>query len=72
MAMNALGIMRALDEGLRVFWVDRSYEVIKGRRPGDYFIKSSVTGHCISLAHSDGNTLNGKESEFFIDGAPDF
>ena len=66
-AMKASEIRRALDEGLRVFWADRSYEVIKGKLSGDYFIRSAVTGHCIGLTHYDGITLNGKESDFFID-----
>lgn len=65
--MKAADIRRALDEGLRVYWVDHSYEVIRGKPSGDYFIRSVGTGHCIGLTHSDGITLNGKESEFFID-----
>jgi hypothetical protein len=65
--MKAAEIKRALDEGFQVFWIDHSYEVIKGNRSGDYFIRSAVTSHCIGLTHSDGATLNGQESDFFID-----
>jgi hypothetical protein len=68
--MKATEIRRALDEGLRVFWGDRSYEVIRGKRSGDCFIRSAVTGHCICLTRSDGVTLNGQESDFFVEQTP--
>jgi hypothetical protein len=64
--VNAAEIKRAVDEGLHVFWIDQSYEVIKGKRLDDYYIKSLATGHCIRLTHSDGITLNGKKSDFYI------
>ncbi len=67
--MKAWEIKRAVDEGFRVFLVDRSYEVIRGRASDDYFIRSAITGHCIKLTHSDGVTLNCNESDFVIEEA---
>jgi hypothetical protein len=64
--MKAAEIKRALDEGLTVFWSNPSYEVIPGDGCDGYFICCKQTGHCISLTHADGLTLNGAETDFFI------
>ena len=64
--MNLLEIKRAVDEGLAVFWASPAYEVVCGDDRDKYFICCVNTGHCISLTHSDGVTLNGKESEFYV------
>jgi hypothetical protein len=64
--MKSAEIRRAVDEGQKIFWSNPSYEVIKGNSPGEYFIRCLSTGHCISLTHADGITLNGAENEFFI------
>lgn len=64
--MTPAEIRRAVDEGLTVCWMNQSYEVIRGSRGDSYFIRCRSTGHCIGLTHSDGVTLNGAESEFFI------
>jgi hypothetical protein len=61
-------IARATDEGLTVCWQSPSYQVIKGELGSGYFIRSLVTGHCIRLFKSDGKSLNGAESDFFIRG----
>jgi len=65
--MSPAEIARAVDEGLRVYWQSPSYEVVKGSLGSGYFIRSQVTGHCIRLLQSDGVTLNGKASDFYID-----
>lgn len=62
-------ITRATDEGLIVCWQTPSYQVIKGELESGYFIRSLVTGHCIRLFKSNGKSLNGAESDFFIRGA---
>lgn len=64
--MKAAEIRRAVDEGLTVFWTNPAYEVIRGDGCDGYFICCMHTGHCISLTHSDGFTLNGNEDDFFI------
>ena len=63
--MNAQEIKTAIEYGKRVFWSKDSYEVIKDSIP-QFLIKCHINGHCIGLTHSDGITLNGKESEFYI------
>lgn len=59
-------IRRAVDEGLRVYWQNLEYEVVRSSTHPLYFIRSSATGHCIGLTWADGVTLNGKEEDFFI------
>lgn len=62
--MNLSEIMHALDSGLSVFWDNTSYQVIKDSK-NQYLIKHA-SGHCIGLTWADNETLNGKQSEFFI------
>lgn len=64
--MNATEIVRAVENGLRVYWQNPSYEVIRGHIDAEYYIKSLATGHSIRLLQADGKTLNGDESEFHI------
>lgn len=65
--MRLAEIKRAVDEGLRVFWKNRSYEVIKAAGSNDYFIRCAATGHSICLTHTNGDALNGEETDFFAD-----
>lgn len=67
MSMRPLEIIRAVDEGLRVCWQCPAYEVIRGSRAHEYYIKSQGTGHCISLLQSDRSTLNGREEDFYVE-----
>jgi hypothetical protein len=62
--MNTREIKTALERGDRVFWVHNGYEVMKDSL-GQYLIKCHDNGHCVGLTHQDGETLNGKEKEFF-------
>lgn len=65
--MRPAEIIRAVDEGQKVCWQGPSYEVIRGSMDTGYFIRSVATGHCIKLLQADGKTLNGAESEFYIE-----
>lgn len=64
--MLAAEILRAVDEGLKVYWQDPSYEVVRGAGRSGYYIRSRATGHCIRLMQADGSTLNGCEDDFYI------
>jgi hypothetical protein len=64
--MKPAEIRRAVDEGLTVYWTNPGYRVIPGDGCEGYFIRCMQTGHCISLTHADGLTLNGDEADFFI------
>ena len=61
--MNLQEIKDALEAGERVYWVNNGYEVIRDSI-GQYLIQYE-DGSCIGLTHQDGQTLNGKEKEFF-------
>ena len=61
--MNLEQIKTALANGERVYWMNNGYEVIRDSI-GQYLIEHEA-GHCIGLTHQDGQTLNGKEEEFF-------
>lgn len=65
--MKLAEIRRALDEGLRVHWQTRDYEVIRSTGSSECFIKCIATCHCIGLTHADGVTLNGREEDFFVE-----
>lgn len=64
--MTLSQIKRAVDEGTPVYWSNKGYTVIKNSRTGDYLIKHTG-GHCIGLTWADGQTMNGREEEFFVD-----
>ena len=64
--MKLAEILRAVDEGLMVFWQNQSYEVVPSSKVGSYLIRCQATDHCIGLTQADGATLNGKEEDFFI------
>ncbi len=58
-------IKQAISEGKKVHWSSGLYEVVKDNI-GQYLIKCSSNDHCIGLTWADGQTLNGKEKDFFI------
>jgi hypothetical protein len=60
-------IKQAVDEGKKVFWSNRAYEVIKDSVP-QYLIKCNINQSCIGLTNVKGNLLNGCIEHFFIDG----
>jgi hypothetical protein len=63
--MTLTEIKTALSEGKRVFHQSVNYEVIKDKI-GQYLIICRSNDYCISLTWRDGETMNGKENEFFI------
>lgn len=63
--MTLQEIKQAIEDGKRVFWSNRAYEVIKDSK-GQYLIVCSINNHAIGLTWLDGVTLNGREDEFFI------
>jgi len=64
--MNAQEIKEAVDAGKIVHWASCAYTVIKDHH-NQYMIKCGMNGHCIGLTWLDDTTLNGKESEFYIE-----
>jgi hypothetical protein len=62
--MNLEQIKAAVDSGKKVYWSNKGYQVVKDKA-GDYVIKAS-NGHMIGLTWADGETLNGKEKDFFV------
>jgi hypothetical protein len=68
--MKALEIISAINDGQRVFWKSNAYEVIKDSK-NQYLIQCAHNGHCIGLTWADGQTLNGKESDFYAESTHD-
>lgn len=62
--MTLLEIKEAIARGQQVYWVNRSYRVIKDSI-GQYLIHCVINDHYIGLTHRDGVTLNGKPEQFF-------
>lgn len=62
--MNLQQIKQAIEEGKKVHWANRAYDVIKDS-VGQYLIICNLNGYCIGLTHLDGITLNGEEKDFF-------
>ena len=65
--MKLKEIKQAIQEGKKVFWANRNYEVIKDSI-GQYLIKCRLNGHCIGLTWLDNSTMNGEEKDFFCEG----
>ena len=67
--MNIKKIKKAINEGKKVCWSNRAYDVIKDKR-GQYLIHCNLNDHCIGLNGLEGtkyeNKLNGEEKDFFI------
>lgn len=63
--MTLKQIKEAVEAGKRVFWVNKSYEVIKDCI-GQWLIVCHLNDHCIGLTHRDEVTLNGNGGEFYI------
>ena len=66
--MTLAEIKTALADGKRVFHQSMNYEVIADSI-GQYLIKCRSNDYCIGLTWRDGQTMNGKEDEFFTEGA---
>lgn len=63
--MTLSEIKTALSEDKRVFHGSPAYEV-KRDNIGQYLIICSLNDYTIGLTHRDGQTMNGKEKDFFI------
>lgn len=67
--MNLQEIKEALQDGKKVYWASKAYEVIKDKI-GQYLIVCVHNQYTIGLTHQDGTTLNGKEEDFFAEEYP--
>jgi len=63
--MNLEQIKKAIEEGKKVYWGNRAYEVIKDS-VGQYLVYCSLNEYCFGLTHVDGVTLSERESSFFV------
>ena len=67
--MNIKEIKKAIDDGKKVCWSNRAYDVIKDKI-GQYLICCNLNDYCFGLHGLEGtkyeNKLNGKEEDFFI------
>ncbi len=63
--MTLVEIKRAVADGLTVCWCSKNYRVIRDSI-SEYLIRCENNGDCIALTWTDGETLNGRESEFFV------
>jgi len=62
--MNLQEIKAAVEAGETVHWVNQQYVVIKDTL-GRFLIKCLTNDSCNGLTWTDGQTLNGKESQFY-------
>ena len=63
--MTLQEIKTAIENGNRVFWRSKAYEVIKYAAPLQWLIVCAMNADCIGLTWLDGVTMNGHESDFF-------
>jgi len=63
--MTLQEIKSAVDRGQSVKWANQLYDVIKDSL-GQYLIICCSNQYTIGLTHTDGKTLNGRPSEFYI------
>ena len=63
--MTLSEIKTALSENKRVFHSSPAYEV-KRDSIGQYLIICSLNDYTIGLTHRNGETMNGKEEDFYI------
>lgn len=66
--MTASEIKKAVEKGHKVHWATNRYTVIKDNI-GQFLIEynSGFSKDYIGLTHRNGITLNGKESDFYIE-----
>lgn len=62
--MDLIEIKQAIANDLKVFWGNTSYQVIKDNK--DQYLIKHAGGNCIGLTWADNETLNGKQTDFFI------
>jgi hypothetical protein len=66
--MTLAEIKSAVTAGQPVYWANKGY-FVQVDRLGQWFITCGWNNHSIGLTHRDGETLNGKESDFFTEEA---
>jgi hypothetical protein len=64
--MTLAEIKQAIADGRKVYHGNKNYEVIRDKI-GQYLIVCSFNGYTIGLTHSDKQTMNGKEADFFAE-----
>jgi hypothetical protein len=62
--MKVQEIKKAVDEGKLVHWSSEGYTVVKNNNDYDIFCLSN--NHRIGLTWVDGESLNGKEEDFYL------
>jgi hypothetical protein len=67
--VNVNEIKNAVRNGEKVYWASKNYEVILDSK-GQYLVVCTSNQYTIGLTRRDGVTLNGEESDFFIDEYP--
>lgn len=65
--MTLQEIKDAVNSGKNVYWSQTNYKVVKDNL-NQWFIICTNNDHAIGLTHADKITLNGEESEFFMEG----
>jgi len=60
-------IKSAVDNGLKVKWANRGYDVIRDKI-GQYLIVFWPNNYAIGLTNMEGDKLNGDIAEFYIEG----
>ncbi len=63
---SAEEIKSAVAAGNTVYWSNKAYQVVLDS-VGQYLIKCLLNGACIGLTWADGETLNGRPEDFFIE-----
>jgi len=64
-SMTLPEIKQAIEDGNKVYWTHEGYEVVKNTADR-YSINCTINGSCIGLTWTDGVTMNGGESDFFV------
>ena len=62
--MTLTEIKQAVENGQKVYWSNKNYEVIKDKI-GQWLIVSAFNKYTIGLTWQDNVTMNGKEEDFF-------
>jgi hypothetical protein len=61
--MKTQEIKAAVDAGKKVHWKNGSYRVVKNK---SIYVVQGPSGSMTGLTWADGETLNGKEEDFFV------
>lgn len=64
--MTLADIKQAIADGRKVYHGNKNYQVILDKL-GRYLIVCSFNGYTIGLTHNNGQTMNGKEADFFAE-----